>query len=468
MLQFLFSVTIGLYLLSNIFTHVSLSYGISFLSLLIILLAFLKASRFIQIVSLIFLLLGNMMLIFSQATGEQYLLSFGPMLNLLTLFALVPILALPVKLGNYALRVQQEIQKRIKKPGKLYMVTTSLSYILSCFMNLATLPLVYYSIRPSLNLFPIHNKERFMSRAITHGFSMPLMWAPVTPIVGIVIEMNQVSWGEMLPILIPLSLLGLGLAWLIGLWTASKRHGPSHFKQGKYIANEIAATAAQHNEKPGSLAHVVGAILILLLSISILEYVFAYSFPFLVSMLIIPFSLLWSIAIGKGKAFWRELRDHFSSQLLKIKDLFVVFLSAGFFISAVQISGVNETINALLISLIALIGNKFFLILLPLIPFALAFVGLHPAVALALVAGVVNHEVLGVSPQLIVVALLGGAATAFLMGPFNGTLGLMSSIVKKSPYQVSQWNFLFTVLFLALLMVALVILELLIKAKLIF
>ena len=34
--------------------------------------------------------------------------------------------------------------------------------------------------------------------------------------------------------------------------------------------------------------------------------------------------------------------------------------------------------------------------------------------------------------------MLGGAVTAFLMGPFNGTIGLMSSIINESPFKISE------------------------------
>lgn len=52
--------------------------------------------------------------------------------------------------------------------------------------------------------------------------------------------------------------------------------------------------------------------------------------------------------------------------------------------------------------------------LIPVIPFALAFAGLHPAVAIALVAGAMNPDFLGIASPLLVIALLAGAAMVFL------------------------------------------------------
>ncbi|WP_269757952.1 hypothetical protein [Thalassobacillus sp. C254] len=218
MLKYLFTVLIIVYLLSVLFPSSVVEFLVSLLSLLSILLTITLVNKMVLKFGLAFLGLGIFMLYTSGTSPAHYLFSFGSMLNLLSLFALVPILALPIKLGNYAEAVQNIIQEKVKNSGQLYMLSSGISYFLSSFMNLAALPMTYYAIQPSIRLFSITNKPRFMSRSITHGFAMPLLWTPVTPIVGIVIEMTGVSWGAMLPILIPLSILGLLLDWATGVY----------------------------------------------------------------------------------------------------------------------------------------------------------------------------------------------------------------------------------------------------------
>jgi len=63
------------------------------------------------------------------------------------------------------------------------------------------------------------------------------------------------------------------------------------------------------------------------------------------------------------------------AQLLKMKEQFIVFLSAGFMISAIQTSGAGDVINAWIMAGKNAIGTDLFLLLIPLIPFGLAFVG---------------------------------------------------------------------------------------------
>ncbi|WP_262392037.1 hypothetical protein [Sporolactobacillus inulinus] len=102
-------------------------------------------------------------------------------------------------------------------------------------------------------------------------------------------------------------------------------------------------------------------------------------------------------------------------------------------------------------SLIQFTGLRAFLVLLPLIPFLLAFIGLHPAVGLALIAEALKTQALLDAPIVVTVAMLGGAIPAFLMGPYNATLGMMAGLINEKPLTLSNWNFPFTWRYLLLL-----------------
>jgi hypothetical protein len=217
------------------------------------------------------------------------------------------LIALPIELGHYAFRVQRIIQSKVKHSGVLYAVTSLMSYILSSFMNLATLPMVYHTIRPSLELYPIEQKERFISRAVTHGYSMPIVWTPVAPIVGIIVEMTGVRWSAILPIMIPFSLLGLLLDWFMGQWIANLR--ARHI--GQLVLEETSAAresavqsgSTQHKqETTNHPLHILIAILVFNGLILVLETYTSFSFLLLVTLVVIPFGFVWSLLLGKGKA----------------------------------------------------------------------------------------------------------------------------------------------------------------------
>ncbi|MEK4030560.1 hypothetical protein MKZ02_18780 [Pseudobacillus sp. FSL P4-0506] len=458
MLRFLFLVLITFYLFSALFPQWDIQPLLSVLCLTAVAITFWATKKFVQILGSIFLASGLWLLWTSGASWQEYLLSFGPMLDLLTMFVLIPILGIPIRLGEYGSSIQSLIQKKVKTPGHLYMLTSGISYFFSIFMNLATLPMTYHSIRPALSIFPVQHKERFMSRAITRGFAMPLTWAPVTPIVGIVIVMTGVSWVSVLPYLIPLSLFGLLMDWYIGSRKAKKMP----LSSDSISMHEMAVSVEQHPaSRAGRVWQILIAILIFNVTISIAELQFSYSFLTLVSLAVIPFAFVWSLLLRKGKAFGKQLLEHFRAFSIGMKDQFFIYLSAGFFISTIKISHTNELLYDWITSLINVIGVEFFLILLPLIPLAFAFIGLHPAVTLALMAEALAPDVIGISPAVLTVAMLAGAVSAFLVGPYNATIGLMSNIAKESSYKISNWNLGFTFLYIGCVAIYLFMLQLL-------
>lgn len=456
MLRVLFLSVISLYLLSTLMPEWEIGPLLSILCFIIVVLTFRLAKRFVQILGGIFLGLGVLLLWTSGSQWQNYILAFGPMLDLLTMFTLIPILGIPIKIGRYGEGIQAIIQKKVKTSGHLYMMTSGISYFFSIFMNLATLPMTYYSIRPALASFPVRNKERFMSRAISRGFAMPLLWAPVTPIVGIVITMTGVSWGSILPYVIPLSVLGLGLDWFIGSRKSQTMAIPH---PGESVHETAAALEPGYAGRPGRVFQILVAIAIFNLIVSLAETQFSLPFLILVSLIVIPFAFSWSLFLKKGKEFGHQLIEHLQTFSISMKDQFFIFLSTGFFISAINFSNFNENLYGWIAAFIDVAGVEVFLIILPLIPLGLAFLGLHPAVSLALMIEGVNPDTIGISPHILTVAMLSGAVSSFLVGPYNATLGLMSNIIKVNSYKVSNWNIPFAAVYVACVMLYLFLLE---------
>jgi hypothetical protein len=464
MKPFLFIAAIVTYLCSAFISSKWLDFFISLWSVLIVITVYASVKRFVQGLGTVFLLIGIILLLVHGSPWSTYFYGFGNMLKVLSLFALIPIISIPIEVGNYAIRIQAMIQSKIKHSGMLYMITTSMAYILSSFMNLATLPMMYHTIRPSLDLYPISEKERFISRAITHGYSMPIVWTPVAPIVGIIVEMTGVEWNSILPIVIPFSFVGLALDMMIGQWNANRR--PKKMSQA--VLDEVSVSQESMEQSGGQKQriynsshpiHILIAILVFNSLIFIMEKFSNISFLLLVTISVIPFGLVWSLLLGKGKLFVVRSKSMLQKHLLGMKEQFFIFLSAGFMISAIQASGAGHSINLGLIVVKDYIGADLFLLLIPFIPFALAFIGIHPAVGLALVAEALNPKALGISVEVTAIAMLVGATTAFMMGPYNATTNMMASLTGKSSYQVSNWNAPFTILYLILSILLLLIIK---------
>ncbi|WP_093674346.1 hypothetical protein [Sporolactobacillus nakayamae] len=396
-----------------------------------------------------FLGIGSLMLVVSHAKAIQFITSFGEMIQMVTLFALIPILSFPIRYGHYADEIRELIRRKVTSRSQFYVLTSIISFFFSSFMNLGALPLTYHSIAPSTNQFEIAHKKRYLSCAITHGYAMPLLWSPITPIVGTVLYLTKTAYSQVFPYLIILSIAGLVLDW------ATSKGAPGFMNKARNEAEqEIAVTQTSSVVKELRLTklwQIVGTVLLLNGLVTVLDHFFTLSFLFLVSLIVLPFAFSWCFLIGETRSFLSGLHHHFHTYIPQMQNQFFIFLTAGFFITALHVSHADRMVTHAVDTLIQFTGLRLFLIVLPLIPFALAFLGLHPAVGLALISEALRSQVLLVAPVVVTVAMLGGAIPAFLMGPYNATLGMMSALIHEKPFTLSHWNAPFTWRYLILL-----------------
>ncbi|RYM00272.1 hypothetical protein EWH99_12485 [Sporolactobacillus sp. THM7-7] len=431
---------------------------ISWLHLFVSVFSFLAVMKTLQYVrgltlffGLFFLISGGLLIVKSSFPLTHLITSFGEMIEMVTLFSLVPILGLPIRIGQYAEEVREKVNQKIKNSRQFYMLTSGVAYFFSSFMNIAALPVTYYSISPSINQYPVPNGKKYLSQSITHGFAMPLLWSPVTPILATVLALTGTQYTVILPLLLALSIGGLLLDWLISarsFTSKDQNHSSERARSEIAAARENEPSDASHSSR---FFQLFVFILALYVSIIFLDHFFKMSFLFSVSILIIPFAFVWSVFIRKTREFSVGLKDHFSSQIVKMQNQFFIFLSAGFFIQAMQITHADKALNQTMETLIQWMGTGAFLLILPLIPLILAFVGLHPAVSLVFISEAVRTNLLADMPIVVTVAMLGGAIPAFLMGPYNATLGIMSGLIKEKPFTLSNWNFKFTAVYLVLI-----------------
>ncbi|WP_018132760.1 hypothetical protein [Effusibacillus pohliae] len=466
MKPFLFLSLIGLYLIATLFRLQGLVPVISLLSLLAVILSIPGSSRLVQALTGLFLLTGSLMLWSGHIDWYSYVTAYGGMLNLLSLFALIPLLALPIPLGGYNTAIEQVLQRRVNTPQQLYRTVSGLAFFLSSFLNLATLPLMYYSVQGAVTRFGIRNSKRFTSLGMIHGYALPILWTPVAPIVGVVMDLTKANWLRMFPLLFGLSVVSLLLDWLLqqvaGHQVAKKRL-PLETK-AEISLRELAATAdsatcsGSHSPSKQKLTELAGAVILFLMLVVVLEHWLPFGLVTTVTILSLPFAFAWAMLLGQAKSFWREVHNHVTVQIPKMGEQFAIFLSAGFFVKALQLSGYSETINGAVLQIERAIGVGAFLACLPLLPLVLAYLGMHPVVAITLLAQSLDPASLSVSANALTLALLGGAVTTFIMGPFNATLGIMSSLIKENPFRISLWSWPFTVCFLLLLLLTVVLL----------
>ncbi|OLN21261.1 hypothetical protein BTO30_15875 [Domibacillus antri] len=435
----IFTLSVGLFLIFQLVPFAELGVLLSIFSMIAIALSLLSCTFFTRLMSIVFLFLGTLMVVRKGIDFSYYVQLYGDMLYLLALFSIVPLLSLPIQAGGHREAFKQLFQGRIHSSSHLYRTITGLSYFLGSFLNMAAVPITHASVKSTVDAWPIEKPDRFLAGSIIQGYSLPIMWTPLSGILGVVLHVTKVEWLHIFPILLCISLVSLGFNWII--FTLVER-----VKQSGVAPKETAAAEASPLFY-GKISQIVLAIILLLFLIVGTDAVFSLGLVVSVTLLTLPFAWIWCLLLRKNTEFLPGVKHHFTHKIADMSDSFAIFLSAGFFVQALHYSGQDRLVNQLFVQFSELAGVQLFLISLPFLTLLFSFIGMHPIVVVTLLAQSLKPDVLGITPEQMAVAFLGGAVLTFYLGPFSGTLGLMSSIINVRPMRIAGWSLLYAAAF---------------------
>jgi hypothetical protein len=188
------------------------------------------------------------------------------------------------------------------------------------------------------------------------------------------------------------------------------------------------------------IIQIIAAIIVLTLLVVILNPLLGVGIVVTGTIVAFPAALLWAAALKKTGAFFQASRSYTLNQLPLMAEQFALFLSAGFFVTALNYSGYNQVVNDYFVDFHHWVGQDVFLVLLPLITMSFCFIGMHPITTMALLAESLDPVILGITPEQMAIALTGGSVLTFMIGPFSGTMSVLSSMVKENTFRMVSWN----------------------------
>ncbi|MGG2201537.1 hypothetical protein [Paenibacillus sp.] len=457
MKSIVFTLAVMLFIADQLIAWKDLRIILALVSMLSIVISLSSCKLSSKLISITFLAAGTSMVWNKGIDVLSYVKLHGDMLYLLSLFAIVPLLSIPIQVAGYGEAFKRLFDGKIKSVSQLYRAITTLSYFLGSFLNMATIPIVHSSVKSVVDAWPIENRKRFLACCIIQGYSLPIIWTPFSGIVGVVLHVTQVRWAHIFPLLFVISLVALVLNWIIfSVIEGNRQLQVTHDTHEETAAALSPAAAQEHSSVRRMLLEITAAIVILLFLVVYIDSISSLGLVVVVTLLTFPFAGIWCLLRQKGPEFWYKAKHHFKHKMPDMSESFAVFLSAGFFAEALRFSGNDRLVNQLFIELHDLIGIHFFVFLLPLCILFLSFVGMHPIVVINLLAQSMTADVLGISTDQIAVALLGGAVMTFFMGPFSGTLGLMSSMIQLSPLRIASWSIVYVLAFSLILTSAII------------
>lgn len=441
-MSILYLVLIGLFLTSVLFDAALISKLISVVTLLALIASFPSARWVSRFMSLVFLVGGTATLLSVSAGAESMLFGFGEMVYIVTLFSLLPVLSIPIRLFHYDQAVSRFFNAFSATTNKAYFGILSVSYFLGSFLNLGTVPLVYRTVEQSVADLGIENSQKFISISLTQGFIGPLVWTPFSGVLGVTLAVFSTSWLAILPVLLSVGVLSVALSAVAffvfqarGFRHAAGSNVPDlHHTDAQRLTQRVEWSTIR------PLLELFCIVLGFIMAVLFLEFRFQAGLVITIIFTTGPFTILWIFIKGGARKLPQALREHFQGHFRSMAGTYLVFLSAGYFLNSFAMSGYNDLIAEASRNVIYFVGTEYFVLLFPLIVVLLAFLAIHPIVFLILISGALSSEVVGLSAEGMAVTFLAGGVLNFIISPYSGTVGLLRQMTSLSGGQIIMAN----------------------------
>lgn len=440
LLGFTCYVTVALYVINIFYSQqwIEMTYSILATLLLVFAIPFVQKTN--QLLIALLIGIGFFLFMKEGADVETIFTAFGKNINLLSLFILIPLLGIFISVAGYTEMLKQKIlELEQKSESHPYRLSYILTMILGAILNLGSMALIYRLAKESFSNY--YQKKLVM--VIVRAFGFCMFWSPYFVNVGLMIVLFDVSWFD-------IGWIGFTVG-LIYLFVSLLFFPTIQFKKDVFIKQEEVKSEERRKIALYRLYLYGGILLVISL---LLDFTLPVNMTMIVSLLGVCYPFIWSMIEGCTKKYVKELMEYIQSSFQRLKNEIVVFVSAGFFGSAIADTNIGEVISQFIFTLS---HGSIFILSFIIIMFAifLSIFGIHPVVIVTGIGAALSPELFGVSHSFMAVLLITAWTLATQSSPFSGSLLMASSLAGQSPWELSKQNWPFVLVLAVLLSLAL-------------
>jgi DcuC family C4-dicarboxylate transporter len=370
-------------------------------------------------------------------------LAFGENANILTLFILVPLIGIPISVGNYLKHVEILYTYYTRNKNQFYLLSAIFTHLLSIVLNLGAIPLIYQLLNSGKN----SAMQTTLIKSLTRGYMISTFWSPFFISVALVISYIKVPWIKLFPVGFFVSLVCLYIGYLVEKHIDNNQTDVS--KKAEHYSYGIL------KESWGKVRELLFSLLFITILIIIIETMTDYNVITIVSVIAILSPLVWTFFLGKQHLLVIELKNYIFVVLPRMKGEVCLFISAGVFANAVLFTNLSNyvvyTLQAL--NMDNLIFLSFFLITTSTV---FSIVGVHPIVTVTTFCVSLSGQDILVGKELTIsMILISCWAISVTISPFSGLNLLAGSLTNQSSITSSVKNNWLYVLLVALTIIVL-------------
>lgn len=415
------SVLFFVFILSQFVSHSIVTYGIALLTAMIMIISLFYSKGLPKYFGIVMTVISVAILIYQKQGFEVWNEGITKNLALVLLIIIVPILGIPIRLGNYHEHLSGFVGKLQKKPHFLYLMISGLFVLIAPITNIGSI----YIIDSMLDKMRL--PKEFIGRVYVRGITSVHTWSPYFASVFLVVYSLHVPIYQYLPYGLMLGLLQFVVAYLLFKYVEA-RHIEFHLQY---------ETRDQGNKKLFELA----AIIILLTGLIFgLEPFVEFNVIVLISLIVLVFTFFWSLYLQVPTQFLKELSEYRKTIFPSKANVINLLLTAGLFGLVLEKTPISSVIQGVWEGLAN--WSVFFLIFGTIVIVSLlSLIGIHQIVTVSTIVATVSYQALGIDVIVMAMMLLSAWQVSVTVSPISPVIAIVSNIVKVNPFKVIlRWN----------------------------
>lgn len=435
-LYLFYSMVLILHIVNTFLGNDTLQYIVGILAIPMLLVSFLGATRLFKILGSVFILLGLSMFFSANLSINDIPTFLTSNMSLLAFIAVLPWINSAVHVGKYDQRINQLLKENVDHLGAFYSRSILTTYTLMTFLNLSAVTLSQDVLIKNMKRVSKRIRDQFISRTTVRAFSLALIWSPMEVMVAITVDYTEVNYLVYLPWLIMISLIGLGLDIV---W------GRSSFKAIPYEPAIVENKAIDLRSIFKEIGKLFIALILFLTTIILVSHFFALNFILAVTLVIIPFSVIWVLLMKRwyyfkvfGWRVWKERTNH-------MQNFVVLFISLSIFSNSLNQTSILQIIQKPFSAFAAYPIVILFFILITY--FLMAMVGVHPIATIGVLYEILKPMFVVINPVSIGIVLIVAAMATSSSATYGVCVTMTSMNTGQNPYRITLTNLPFTFMF---------------------
>lgn len=410
-----------------------LQYIIGLFAIPMLILSFRKATKLFKILGSAFIVFGFLFFISARIPFHTIPLLLTSNMALLGFILVLPWINSVVHVGHYGKQINQLMVSNVNNLGNFYVKSTVTSYILMIFLNLSGVTVAQDVLKENLNKLGKKVRDSFISKTTVRAFTLALIWSPMEVIVAITIGATGVDYLQILPYLLLVSFLSLTLDVIVGRQRLKRiPFEPSVGKDKDIPVGKIVK----------KLIQLFIALVLFLIVIVVVSNLFNWNFIITVTMVIIPFSIIWALLIKRWQPFKILGFELWKTQTNNMQNFIVLFTTLSFFSNSLNATTFLGQVQR---PFMYFSDSPFMIFVLILLTyFLMSLIGVHPVGVIAILVELLTPIFSIINPSSIAIVLIVSSLATSGSSSYGVVVTLTSLNTNQNPYLITLRNLPFT------------------------